>query len=67
LSVEDHTLLDLFDILLIKYVFTYGKFLNAEIGAESIADGSTAFLRNSTIENFQFHDGFVVFDQGSHS
>lgn len=45
-----------------KNVLSYAEFLNAEISLQSIAYRMTAFLSDSTVENFQLYQSFMVFD-----
>ena len=55
LSVEDHRLLNLFDISLVKDVFTNAQLFETEVGLQSVPYLVSAMLCDATIENFKLN------------
>ena len=63
LGVEDDTLLNLLDILLLKFIVTNRKLFDAEISLKGLTDIITSFRGDTTIEEFEDNEGLVVVNQ----
>lgn len=63
LGIKDDTLLNLFNILLLKFIVTNRKLFYTEISLQGLTDIHSSSRGNAAIEEFEHDEGLVIINQ----